>query len=264
MVRDDSIAKKVYDLWIENPYWTAKKICKKVELDYKQHGNYVNKLLSHFRSYHKFGSPQKAHLPKHRVFEWENIPRSELPGEGSLSKRLKFWGWREVSNRNDMWTYKDKNGRGNVHWYKGGLVRLYLDGELRLARAKELFCRAFSWMKPQELSKYLDVPLKEVYKKWTFEMGVPIPRFDIRTFERSHGIRIFADESDPRAIHVGESTPFWIDEQRQATAELSETVKQFGLEIQEHMKLIKLWQKEAKQQRAKPKRHVKPKKRKGS
>ncbi len=260
MVRGQSIAKQVYELWIKNPYWTAQKICEKLGLDYKKHGNYVNKLLSHYRSYRKFASPQKAHLPKHRVIEWENIPRNVLPGRGELSRRLKFWGWREVANRNDMWVYKDKNGRGSVHWYKGGLVRLYLNGEMQLARAKELFTRAFRWMTEEELEKYLTGRLKETYKKWTFEMGTPIPRFDIRTFERSHGIRIFADESDPQAIHVGESTPFWIGEQRQATAELNETVRQLGVEIQEHMKLIKLWQQEAKQQRKKPKKQKKQKK----
>jgi hypothetical protein len=121
-----------------------------------------------------------------------------------------------------------------------------LKGELQLAKAKELFCRAFSWFSPQELKKYLNVPLKETYKKWTFELGSPVPRFDIRQFERSHGLRIFTDGSDPRAVHVGESTPFWIDEQRQATAEFGSVVQQFGVELKEHMKLIKLWQQEAK------------------
>jgi len=37
-----------------------------------------------------------------------------------------------------------------------------------------------------------------------------------------------------------------LDEQRQATADLGSVVQQFGVEIQEHMKLIRLWQREAK------------------
>ena len=253
MVRVDSLRKKILGAWVKNPYNTASKICSDLQLDYKQHGNYINRLLSEFRSYYNFGSPQEAHLPEHRVFEWEKIAREELPGQGELDRRLKFWGWEPVANRNNMWVFKD--ARGSVHWYKEGLVRLYLKGELQIAKVKELFCRAFRWFTPQDLRKYLDVPMKEVYKKWTFEVGAPVPRFDIRNFERSHGIRIFTDGSHPRAVHIGESAPFWLDEQRQVNTEFGEVVQQFGVEIKEHLKLIKLWEKEAKHVRG-----VQPKK----
>jgi hypothetical protein len=239
----DSIRKKLYNLWAYNPYLTPKKACEQLQLDYKRHGNYVKKLLSEFRGYYSFGSPQKAqNLPEHRVFEWELVPRSV-----EFTKELFDAGWRVVANRNGMWVFRD--ARGSVHWYKEGLVRLYLRGELQFAKGKELFCRAFYWFGPEEFKKYLDVPLKEVYKKWIFELGSPVPRFDIRQFERSHGLRIFSDGSHPTSIHVGESLPFWIDEQRQATREFGEVVKQFGVEIQEHLKLIQEWQKEAKTSR---------------
>lgn len=243
MVRSDSLRKKVYDLWVENPYLTAQKICEKLGEPYKIHGQYLHNLLSQFRSYYQFGSPQKAHLfPEHRVFEWERIPRELLPGEGDLEKRLSGWGWKKVVNRNDVWSFHDPLGQGSVHWYeatkKGGLVRLYLKGELQLSKAKELFCRAFRWFDANDLRKYLDVPLVEKYRKWTFEMGQPVPRFDIRQFERSHGLRIFTDGSHPTSWHVGESIPFWLDEQRQATKELGSVVREFGYDIKEHLKLI--------------------------
>jgi len=239
MVRVDSLRKKLYDLWVQNPYLTAKNACLKLEENYSDHGNYMNKLLSEFRSYYHFGSPLKAHLfPEHRVFEWERIPRELLPGEGELEKRLSEWGWKRVVNRNDVWSFRDPLGQGSVHWYVGGLVRLYLKGELKLAKAKELFCRAFRWFDANDLRKYLDVPLVEKYRKWTFEMGQPVPRFDIRQFERSHGLRIFTDGSHPTSWHVGESIPFWLDEQREATKELGVVVREFGFDIKEHLKLI--------------------------
>lgn len=242
MVTTDSLRKQLYELWIKNPYLTPKKACEQLHQPWLEKRNYIKKLLYEFRSYHNFGSPQEAHFPKRRVCEWDRIPRIY---ENEDEMPLFVWraGWRVVRNRNDMWAYKDD--RGAVHWYKEGLVRLYLKGELPLARAKELFCRAFSWFTPQELRKYLDAPLKEKYRKWTFELGAPVPRFEIRTFERSHGLRIFADGSDPRAIHVGESVPFWIDEQRQATSDLATVIQNLGVEIEEHLKLIKLWQREA-------------------
>jgi len=258
MVRVGSLRKRILEAWVKNPYDTALKVCSDLQLDYKQHGNYINKLLSEFRSYYNFGSPQEALLPEHRVFEWEKIERVY---DNLVEMPVFVWkaGWRVVANRNDMWVFRDP--RGAIHWYQGGLVRLYLKGELQLAKAKELFCRAFGWFTPQDLRKYLDVPLKEVYKKWTFEVGAPVPRFDIRNFERSHGLRIFTDGSHPRAIHVGESTfdlKVMLDEQRQINSEYGEVIKQtgelvqrFGVEIEEHMKLIRLWQREAKHVRGK-------------
>jgi len=242
----DAIRKQIFDEWVKNPYTTAKKICVIHKLDYKQHGNYVNKLLSEFRSYYSLGLPQKAQRLEHRVFEWENIPRELLPGlDEDVGRRLKFWGWKPVENNNGMWTFKG-DPRGSVHWYKEGLVRLYLKGELQLASAKELFCHAFRWFTPAELVQYLDVPLKETFRKWIFEIGSPMPKIDIRSFERSHGLHIFTDLSHATSLHVGESLPFWIGEQRQATSELGGVVQQLGIEIQEHLKLIKMWQEEAK------------------
>ena len=241
----DSLRKKVFDDWVKNPYTRALKICETHHLDYKIHGKYINRLLSEFRSYHSLGLPQKAQRLEHRVFEWGCISRGLLPGrDEDVGRRLEFWGWKEVSNNNGMWTFKG-DPRGTVHWYKEGLVRLYLKGELQLASAKELFCHAFRWFEPKELSMYLDVPLKETFRKWVFEIGSPMPKIDIRSFERSHGLHIFTDLSHRTSLHVGEATPFWIGEQRMATAELGGVVQQLGVEIQEHLKLIKMWQEEA-------------------
>jgi len=246
MVRPDSLRQKAYETWVKNPYIMAKKFCVDNQIDYKIHGAYINKLLSEYRSYHKLGSPLQAQRLEHRVFEWPNMLR--VVGVPC--------GWVVVANRNDMWVFRDP--RGTVHWYQGGLVRLYLKGEVLLAKAKELFCRAFSWLQPEDLKKYLDVPLKEVYRKWIFNVGSPMPKFDIRSFERSHGLRVFTDGSHRTSLHFVETVPFWIDEQREATREFGSVVNQFGVEIREHLKLIRIWQQEAKALRLKPiKRKIK-------
>lgn len=216
-----SFRKKLYELWVKNPYTTPKRACQELKEPWERRRKYAKKLLSEFRSYHKLGSPQEAHLPHRRVFVWEKV-------EGVRAVALNS-GWRVIVNANGMLVFSDD--RGSVHWYKGGLVRLYLRGEIQLARAKELFCRAFSWFSSEQLSKYLDVPLREESKHWVFELGAPVPRFDLRKFERSHGIRIFADGSHPESIEVEESTPFWIDRFEQVT-------EKFGVDIQEHLKLI--------------------------
>ena len=171
-----------------------------------------------------------AQLPHKRVFVWKKV--KEASREQALEK-----GWVRASNRNGMLVFEDS--RGSVHWYKGGLVRLYLRGAVKLARAKELFCRAFNWFTPEQWANYLDVPIREESRHWIFEVGSTLPRFDIRKFKRSHGIRMFTDGSHPTAVEIEESHPIWI-------GELRETVELFGSQIKEHLKLIKEWQKEAK------------------
>jgi hypothetical protein len=244
-----SIRQKVYRLWTENQCLKARQICKTLGLLYKEHGNYVNKLLSTFRSNTNFGLPLDPQELHKRIFSWENVPRQSLLEylcckEQDLTKeKLTTAGWIKVSNRNSM--LKFPNRRGTVHWYKGGRVLIYLKKRLSLAQAKELFSRAFNWLDGKTLSRYLDVPLREESRHWVFEVGETLPRFDVPKFKASHGIRVYSDKSHPKAVEVEETIPFWIDEFRDVAESFGETVNHFGIEIEEHMKLIRQWQKEA-------------------
>lgn len=249
MVTPTSLRKQLYDLWVSNPYVTPKNACEQLKFPWNEKRKYVKKLLSEFRSYYTLGLPQKAQRLEKRTFEWSCIPRIYENG-GEMPLAVWGIGWRPVKgNNNGMWVFR--GNFGSVHWYKEGLVHLYLRGELIEAKAKELFCKAFSFMTQDKafFERFLDVPLRETYRKWIFEIGSPMPKIDIRTFERSHGLHIFTDLSHRTSLHVGESTPYWIGEQRQATSELGGVVQQLGVEIQEHMKLIRMWQDEAKANR---------------
>lgn len=233
-----SIRQGVYILWVANPILKSKMICAILHISYHKSGAYINKLLSEFRSYYDLGSPQKAQrLPHRRVFVWECVPRRWLDDwlvERGIPKDdwLGIFGWRRVVNRNGMLVYRDYKERGTIHWYKGGLVRLYLKGPVMLARAKELFCEAFKFIPREELFKFVDAPLREESRHWVFDIGSPLPRFDIRQFERSHGIRIFVDGSHPTAVEVLESNPFWLHS-------LENAVEKFGLYMKDHLGLVK-------------------------
>lgn len=232
----------VKEQWIHNPYITAKKICEKIVLDiepntrnlteetklsYKQHGAYVNKLLSDLRHYQKQGYYPKQGLPQKplngggvlcdgrlekRTFMWECIERSGFVGGVDFKRGevpvvdLVGRGWRVVQNRNNMWKFD--GGFGHVHWYPKGLVLLYLRGEfsvnaVALAKVKQLFCRAFFWLNGQDLKRFLDVPIREVSRKWIFDVGAIVPRFSIKHFERSHGLTTFTDGSHPSCFVPG-------------------------------------------------------------
>lgn len=227
-----SLRKKVYELWVENPLLTSKKICFKLKINYRKHGNVVNNYLSQFRSNYSLGRVQRDHNPHRRTFVWGDVPRSLLP-KFLKAGFVRWKGWRLVSNRNEMLVFKDDFG--SVLWFKGGLVRLHLKGEVKLARAKELFCRAFSWFTSDQFSEFLDVPLREESKHWVFELGAVIPQFDIRKFERSHGLRIYTDKSHPTAIEVSESVPFWL--------------RKFEEQIDAHLDLIREYKEESRANR---------------
>jgi len=247
--RGDSIRQNVYRLWTENQCLKAQEICKKLGLHYPKHGNYINNLLSTFRSNPNFGLPLEPHELHKRIFFWENVPRHSLleylncKEEDLTEESLAKMGWKKSSNKNKMLHFSDK--RGKVHWYTEGRVFLYLRKPSILAKAKELFSRAFNWFDGKTLSKYLDVPLREESRHWVFEVNKPVPRFDVRKFKASHGIHIYSDKSHPKAVEVEETIPFWIDELREAAQNFGKIVAQFGVELKEHMKLIREWQKEA-------------------
>jgi hypothetical protein len=233
-----SIRERTLTLFAGNPHLKAKKICEILRLNYREKGRYINSLLSDFKCHYDFGLPQKALVPHRRVFVWKNV-------EGSREKALGC-GWEPVKNRNGMLVFRGDGG--SVHWYKGGLVRLCLRGELQLARAKELFSRAFGWFTTTRLCKYVDAPTHETTREWVFDVGSPLPRFDIRHFEGSLGIRIYSDGSHPRAVEVRETEPLWLDRFERVT-------DKFAGQIEGHLGLIKEWRKEVKERQFESEEH---------
>ena len=221
----------------KTPHAKPKAICKLLGLDYKKHGQYINTLKSQFNSNHVFDSPQ---IPQKRIFEWECIVE-DFDWRMKYRKRAvrKLYGWVKPMQpqRNPFLIFR--GDYGTVHWYKSGKVLLYLRGQVQLARVKELFSKAFSFLPDEMLTSYLDLPLRCVSRKMIFEMGKKVPRFDIRFYEKSHGMRIFADGSHPTSIHVVETNPFWLGELENVTDKLAN-------EIKEHLALIQDYREEAK------------------
>ncbi|MFC1487909.1 hypothetical protein ACFLRN_09530 [Thermoproteota archaeon] len=217
------IRKRVFDLWIKDCHITAKKACNSLKLNYGEHGKYLNNLLSEFRSNPSIGLALKAHSLHKRVFVWENVPRNLLFDYLGTEEFHSGLDWNATSNRNGMLVFKGE--LGSVHWYKGGLVRLYMKGAVMLAQVKELFCKAFWWFSVEELNKYLDVPLREVERHWVFDIGAPVTPFTINNFMQSHGLQIFVDKSHPNAVEVEETVPFWVYRLQEAINSLTRKIE---------------------------------------
>lgn len=201
-----SIRQRVKEQYVKNKSIKAKEICAQLDLKYFKHGKYVNRLLSTMRSNPNFESPLKAHSLHKRIFVWDDVPRVLLPEE--LQDGFDKWrGWTRSKNKNGMLVFRGKFG--SVHWYKGGQVRVHMKGSVMLAQVKELFSRAFGWVDKEELCKFLDVPMQERRRHWVFKTKELLPPFEVRKFEKSHGIHIFSDKSHPNAVEVEETVPHW-------------------------------------------------------
>lgn len=155
----------------------------------------------------------------------------------------KLYGWVQAMQpqRNPFLIFR--GDYGTVHWYKSGKVLLYLRGQVQLARVKELFSEAFSFLPDEILNRYLDLPLRTESRHMVFEIGKELPKFDIRFYEKSHGMRIFVDGSHPTSVEVSETEPFWLSSLENVTAKLAD-------EIDEHLALIRDYREEAKARRS--------------
>lgn len=222
----NSLRQRLYRLWVRNEHLSPQRCAKELGVSYREKGNYVRKLLSVFRNSHYFEQVQNLQVRHKRSAEWEYVPFDR--------KRALEHGWVESRNRNKKLIYHDEP-RGTVDWFNNGHVILHLSASIpnkqKLAKIKELFCRAFSWFGSEEWEKYLECPIRETSKHWIFDVGAELPRFDIRTFEKSHGLRIYTDGSHPSSVEVAETEPFWIDE-------LKDINEQFGENLKTHLQMI--------------------------
>lgn len=226
---ENSIRKDVYELWFNNKALQAKEICSTLGLRYKDHGRYVNKLLSEFRSNPHIGAAYKPQGIHHRIFVWKNVPLSLLPG--CLEKGFFSWkGWKKSKSKNGMYVFRDK--LGTIHWYQSGLVRLY-SKSCKLANIKRLFSKAFHWVTKATLCKYLDAPLHESGRHYVFDVGGKISRFYINHFKDTHGLRIVSDGSHPNKIEVIESSPFWVKNLQETLSRIETSI----IELKNNLKV---------------------------
>jgi len=229
-----NLKKEALKLWMVDQHHTAKSLCKAMDLKYAEHGNTFRTYLWEFRCQLKYGSLQGSHnlaVRHRRVFEcMEAIRLSEESERVVLGL-----GWKVTSNRNRMLLFNGRNG--SVVWYRNGLVLIYLQGKAPLARAVELFWAAFGFLGDKELVRLskLIIPRE---RHTTFDLGEPVPRFEITHYQKSHGLTIKSDGTHPHCIEVGEEDPLYL-------AHYDLLLDRFGEEIKAHLDLITAWKNEA-------------------
>lgn len=227
-----SIRQIVFDLMADNKDITPSQIMGILKLSYGYETANKQTIKNYMMEWRNRNYLQARPLrPHRRVFRWFVVRGEELE-----QKALNV-GWRFASNRNRMLVFK--GDYGSVHWYKTGNVFVNLRGMASLAHAKETFSRAFNNVLPDnEIVKLVDAPIREMGRQMVFDLGQPLPRFEIRHYEKSHGLRIYSDGSHPTAIEVAETEPFWL-------TGLEQVVTQFGKDITAHLQLVGEWRKES-------------------
>lgn len=179
--------------------------------------------------------------PHRRMFRW-SVERTDERERLALNH-----GWRLTANRNRMLVFKYLYG--TVHWHRaslGGNVIVHIRGQATLAMAQETFSRAFETVLPwDEVRRLVEAPVREVGRHLVFDLGQPLPRFEIRHFEKSHGLRIYSDGSHPTAIEVAETEPFWISRLDDMAGSFKATSESFQASMQEHVDVIRQFRDES-------------------
>lgn len=195
----NSIRAQVFKELDENPLNTAKKLAVLLKLPYKQYHNYLTKLRSDWKYYHRNERGSRCsnyHCYKACVVLGQaEQPAREIALVGS---------WVLSKARNKFLVWRGKLGR--VVWFGTGRVLLFVKKPGNLGKAKQLFCDAFA-------STGLITDLKVVCEicdrirpksgHFPYETTQVLPRFEIRDFVDSHGILIkVGDRSHPNAVEV--------------------------------------------------------------
>lgn len=234
-----TLKEKAYALFCQNPRIKAKQVCSFYHIPYTEHGQTINNYLSGFRYNPNYGHipSEPKNSPHCRKWVWNKVVFSDEGRSEALSH-----GWRLSKNRNRMLVFKDR--LGSVQWFESGTVLVLLRGCSRLADAKTLFWRSFSWLGDEECSRLCEGSLREVGRHWVFDVGVELPRFKLPFFRKTHGLTIKSNGSHPGKLEVVETAaPLYLQD-------FITTQKLLAQNIRSHLELIENWKKESEERAA--------------
>jgi hypothetical protein len=202
----ESIRQRVFALLDENPYLTAKAICEKMKLHYRQHGNYINKLKSKWKSYRQ----EQRGSDCSSIHCWHGWCR--VPDYVDRTQALEV-GWKHTKAKNRFLLWKEKRGR--MQWFETGRVNLYVKSPVNLGKIKQLVCNGFGFtgliFDDRVLQKVLDT-IHVTGEHYVFETGRTLPKKTINHFNKSRGLTIkIGDKSHPKAVEVISSVPDWAE-----------------------------------------------------
>lgn len=199
---------RVFEALRENPYLSNKKLCKVLGISYRLHGKTVRQyrwLLKTSTDFVDVSSASKLHW---RVFG--------VVADNTLFNRDEAvaYGWHVKRNRNRSLAWlRDKGVLGWIDWGNRGKIIVRLKGNRNLGHLKQLFYNAFARNNlVDELSVVDDAfdRLEEIRRHHVFTLNENLPKFNVSTFGKTHGLRVYTDNSHAKAIEIEETVPLGV------------------------------------------------------
>lgn len=202
----ESLRQRVFALLDKNPYLTAKPLCEKLNLPYKQYSNYITKIKSEWKSYRQKQRGSNCSS----IHSWHGWCRVPDYVDRTLALEV---GWEETKSKNRWLLWHDRVGR--MMWFESGRINVYVRSPANLGRAKQLISNGFfntGLIFELRILEQVFETFKFRGAHYVFDVGQPLPKMTVDTFERSHGIIIkLGDKSHPRCIEVISRCPDWAE-----------------------------------------------------
>lgn len=202
-----TIRHRVFALLNENPKFSPKMICAKLQLPYLNYGSYINNLKSYWKSHYQFEHGSNCSS----VHAWSGCCYVPQGVDRNLALEV---GWKQTKAKNRWLLWKD-NSIGRMMWFETGRVNLHVKSPVNLGKAKQLVCNGFSFTGLIFDNKVMFEVLETIRHSgshYVFETGYPLPKKTISYFEKSYGLTIkIGDKSHPASVEVESHVPDWAE-----------------------------------------------------
>lgn len=157
------------------------------------------------------------------------------------------FGWKISENRNRC---RRISRLGiTLLWFRDGTVQFRFKGSRSETDLLAAFSQAFWHLlraagnSERGLADFLKVIFKVRYRQGpvhrTWHIDEPLPRFQIKYYEKSRGLVIKTDGSHPRDLEVEERQPPWIGKLDEASDKISRAADLFAENIKTHLEVPK-------------------------
>ena len=203
-----TIKKQVEDLLKQNPLLKPLQLCKILNLDYDQHGNYITVLRSKWKTLAKseLGSNR---LEFHHWHGFVYVPAECRRQRGAAVEQ----GWMETKSRNRFLLWKSRIGR--LMWFRTGRVNVWIRKPANKGKAAQLLANAFfkTYLIPdiRDFERFL-ASLRFKGASVTVDVGLKLPYTKLSFLKKSNGVEItLGDLSHPTCIEVDYHYPDWAE-----------------------------------------------------
>lgn len=194
----DSLRKQVFKLLDKDPLLKPKKICKLLDLNYKERGAVVTQYKKQWKKEYasQRGLIRSCPDDVHNAFY-----KGKLVGVDGLIGRLRrenFSVWKLSRAKNRYWIFKSKLGR--VRFFETGTVELWVRKPASGGKAMQLFSHAFTWTKLVDSISAVEAFQKTLMRKMhtLFDYGQRVPYMKVTAFQGTHKFTyVSGDKSHP-------------------------------------------------------------------